>query len=74
MSNVHTLQPVSVGERFRFDPDETLEAAKGQAFATVAVIGHYEDGTIWVSSSANSGETYILLDLAKAEIIRMVTE
>lgn len=68
MSQVVKLQPVEIGEGFRFDPDEILEAAKGQGFTTLAVLGQLEDGSFWVSGSANAGETLILMERAKRQI------
>lgn len=67
MSEVVKLQPVEVGEGFRFEPDAILEAAKGQGFTTVAVLGQLEDGSFWVSGSANAGETLILMERAKRQ-------
>ena len=60
--SVHKLELVTVGENFRFDPDEILEAAKGKGFTTVVVIGELPDEDDWLSSSANAGETLILLE------------
>ncbi|WP_273794915.1 hypothetical protein [Brucella intermedia] len=68
MSEVVKLQPVEVGEGFRFDADAILEAAKGKGFTTVAVLGQLEDGSFWVSGSANAGETLILMERAKRQI------
>lgn len=68
MSEVVKFQPVEVGEGFRFDHDAILEAAKGQGFTTVAVLGQLEDGSFWVSGSANAGETLILMERAKRKI------
>lgn len=68
MSEVVKLQPVEVGEGFRFDADAILEAAKGKGFTTVAVLGQLEDDSFWVSGSANAGETLILMERAKRQI------
>ncbi|MBM7328721.1 phosphoribosylformylglycinamidine synthase [Agrobacterium sp. S2] len=68
MSEVVKLQPVEIGDGFRFDPDAILEAAKGKGFTTVAVLGQLEDGSFWVSGSANAGETLILMERAKRQI------
>lgn len=68
MSEVVKLQPVEVGEGFRFDADAILEAAKRKGFTTVAVLGQLEDGSFWVSGSANAGETLILMERAKRQI------
>lgn len=65
MSEVVKLKLVEVGEAHRFDADEILEAAKGNGFNTVAVIGQLDDGSIWISGSANAGETLILMERAK---------
>lgn len=67
--NITKLTPVEVGERFRFEPDEILEEAKGQPFTTVCVLGQLEDGTIYVTGSANAGETMIPLEKAKRRIV-----
>lgn len=68
MSEVVKFQPVEVGEGFRFNPDAILAAAKGKGFTTVAVLGQLEDGSFWVSGSANAGETLILMERAKRQI------
>lgn len=69
MSNVVKFEPEIVGEGFRFDADEILSGALGQPFTTVMVLGQMEDGSIWVSGSANAGETLILMEKAKRQII-----
>lgn len=69
MSNVVKLEPVAVGEGFRFDPDVILDEAKGQGFATLAVLGELPDGTFWVSGSANAGETLVLMERARRQIV-----
>lgn len=69
MSDVVPFNPVEVGEGYRFDPNELLEAAKNQGFTTLAIIGQLEDGSIWISGSANAGETLILMEKAKRQVI-----
>ena len=69
MSNVLKFDPKVVGESFRFDPDEILEAAKGQGFSTVAILAECEDGSVWISGSANAGETLVLMERAKHQIV-----
>ncbi|RWL14884.1 MAG: phosphoribosylformylglycinamidine synthase [Mesorhizobium sp.] len=69
MSNVVKLEPVEIGEGFRFDPDELLEAAKGVGFTTLVILGELEDGTQWTSGSANTGETLILIERAKHNLL-----
>lgn len=68
-ATVHKLELVEVGEGFRFDPDELLEAAKGQGFTKLAILAQNPDGTLWVSGTANAGETLILMELAKHQIV-----
>lgn len=68
-AKVLKFDPVIVGEGFRFDPDELLEAAKGQGFVTLAILGATEDGSFWVSGNANAGETLVLMERAKAVIV-----
>jgi hypothetical protein len=67
--NVHKLQLIEVGEDFRFDADAILEAAKGNSFARMSVIGELPDGSIWVTGSANVGETLILMEMVKRQLI-----
>jgi hypothetical protein len=68
-TNVVEFKPVEVGEGFRFDPDELLEEAKGNITGRLAIIGEMEGGSLWVSGSANAGETMILLEMAKRKIV-----
>jgi hypothetical protein len=69
MAKVVKFEPVVVGEGFRFDADEILDAAKGQEFTILAILGELEDGTIWVSGTANAGETMVLMERAKRQIV-----
>lgn len=69
MAEVVRLHPESVGEGFRFDPDDILEAAKGQEFTTVAVLAQNPDGSIWISGNANAGETLVLMERAKRMVV-----
>lgn len=63
------LHPETVGEGYRFDPDKILEAAKGQDFERLLLIGSYDDGTLYIAGSANAGEMMILMELAKHQIV-----
>ncbi len=67
--NVVRLHPVSSGSSYREDASELLETAKQNAFALVSVIGELEDGTIYVTGTANAGETLILLHRAISRIV-----
>lgn len=68
--NVHHLELVSVGDGFRFDPDEVLEAAKGEGFSNLVLIGERENGDIYLAGMANAGEAVILMEKAKVCIIQ----
>jgi hypothetical protein len=63
------FEPSLVGAGHRFDPDEILEAAKGKEFVTVAILAELPDGTMWTSGNANAGETLILMEKAKRQIV-----
>lgn len=69
MAEIVKLELVEVGENFRFEPDYILDAAKGQKFTTLAVLAQNEDGTLWVSSTANLGETVILIEKSKHQLL-----
>lgn len=69
MSNVVKLEPVEIGESFRFDPDQVLEDAKGQEFTCLAILGCLPDGEIWVSGNANAGEILVLMEQAKRKLV-----
>lgn len=58
-----------VGEGYRFNCDEILEAAKGRDFGRLLIIGDLPDGKIYVAGSANAGESLILLERAKMRIV-----
>ena len=68
-TNVLKFDPVVVGEGYRFEPDEILEEAKGAGFVKVCILGELEDGTVWVSGSANGGETLVLMEMTKRKIV-----
>lgn len=68
--NVHKLQLVEVGEGFRFEADEILEAAKGQGLVNVVIVGELPDGELWVSGASNAGLVMILMERAKLQIIQ----
>lgn len=38
-------------------------------FRKVAVLGELEDGSLWISSNINAGETLILMEYAKKRVI-----
>ncbi|RVK26281.1 hypothetical protein [Sinorhizobium meliloti] len=69
MGEVRKLELVEVGEGFRFEADEVLEAAKGNGFTVLAIVGELPDGSSWISGTANAGETMILLERAKHHLI-----
>jgi len=67
--NVVNFEPSVVGEGYRFDPDETLEAAKGKEFTKVAILAEKPDGSMWISGNADAGETMVLMEKAKRKIV-----
>lgn len=69
MSNVVKLEPVEIGEGYRFDADAILEAAKGAGFTRLAILGDLEDGSVWVSGNANAGEILVLMEMAKRQLV-----
>ena len=68
-AEVAPFKPETVGEGYRFDPDDVLECAKGHDFVTLVIIGEYEDGTQYIAGNANAGETVIAMERAKHNII-----
>lgn len=69
MGEVHKLELVSIGENIRIDPDQVLEEAKGHSFDRLVIIGELPDGEIYTAGSANAGESLILLEMAKRQIV-----
>ena len=68
-ADICKLQPVSIGDGFRFDPDEILDAAKGQGFSELVILGTLPNGERWVSGNCNAGEALILMERANLEMI-----
>jgi hypothetical protein len=69
--NIIPFKPELVGEAFRFDCDALLDAAKGRGFDRLVIIADYADGPgIWVSGSANAGESVMLIEAAKHRLLR----
>lgn len=69
MTNVVDLKLIEVGSGYRFDAEKLLEAAKAHAFERMAIIGRLESGELYVSGTANAGETMILIEQAKHMIV-----
>lgn len=69
MGEVRKFEPREVGPGYRFDPDQILDAAKGQDFTTLVIVAELPDGETWVSSSANAGEALVLMERAKRQIV-----
>jgi hypothetical protein len=71
MSNVVRLELREVGEGFRFDPDAILEEAKGKGFTNLVIVGELpDDDEVYVAGMANAGESIIMMERAKLQIIR----
>lgn len=69
MAEVVKFKPEIVGDGYRFDADECLDAAKGQDFVTLAILAESPDGELYVAGNANAGETLILMERAKHLIV-----
>lgn len=55
------------------DPDHILEAAKGNEFEDVLVVGLEDDGGLWLSASTSDAERIVfLLERAKQKFMRIV--
>lgn len=67
--SVVKLEPVNIGEKFRFDPDETLQSCMGYDYRDMAVIGQMTDGAYSIVSNMNSGELLILMEHIKLKLI-----
>lgn len=72
-ATVHKLKLVECGENVRLDADKLLEAAKGKKWHRLAIIGQLEESDeqseFYLVGTANAGETLILIELAKLDII-----
>ena len=68
-ATVLKLVPEVISDDVRFDPDQTLEDAKGMNFTTLTIIGQTEDGDIHFAGNANCGELLILIERAKHQIV-----
>ncbi len=62
------FHPVEIGDGYRFDPDEVLESAKGQAFDLLVIIGVNAEG-MQTYGNANAGESLILMERAKHYVV-----
>jgi hypothetical protein len=69
-ATVLEFKPEAVGDNYRIDTDQILNAAIGTKFARLAILGETDDGEIYVAGSANAGETLVLMELAKYRIVR----
>jgi len=64
-----------VSDRVVIHPDKVLTEATGRGFEMVVVVGlnpDDPDGPLWVSCSHNSSDSVMLLERAKAHIVRLV--
>jgi aspartate 1-decarboxylase len=69
MGEVFQFKPEFVGEGYRFDAAEILDAAKKRNLSTMVVMGQTEDGEIYVAGTANRGESLVLIERAKRIIV-----
>lgn len=66
------LVPYEVGEGYRVEADAVLEGAKGKNWKRLLIVGELADEPeedLYVAGNANAGETLILMELAKLQII-----
>lgn len=69
-ANVVPFHPTEVGDGYRFDPDQILDEAKGRKFVRLVIIGEIEgEDDLYVAGNANAGESIILMEHAKLDII-----
>lgn len=72
-NNVVKLELISIGEDVRLDPDAILEAAMGKGFTKLVIIGEFpedsDEDELFIAGSANAGESLILMELAKLQVI-----
>ena len=70
-ATVHKLELVEIGDGVRLDPNKVLDGAKGKDWIRLMVVGQIEgESGIYIAGNANAGETLILMELAKLQIIR----
>jgi len=68
-NNVTKFEPTVVGDGYRFDANEILDAAKDQEMETVVIIGQLPSGELWVSSAVNAGTALVLIHRAINQIV-----
>jgi hypothetical protein len=68
-AEVVPLRLVSIGETVRLDPDKVLATAMGKKLTNLVVIAELPDGDLWLSGIANAGESLILMERAKQQIV-----
>ena len=71
--NVIKLVPDTVGGDYLIPPDQVLQQAVGR-LTDVVVIGEDEDGEIYIAASRNQGVANLLIDMAKAKLIKECLE
>jgi hypothetical protein len=69
VDKVVKLELVEVGDGMRLDAITVLDAAKNERFERMLVIGRTEDGELYIAATANAGESLVLLEHAKHQII-----
>lgn len=69
-ATVHRLQLIQCGDQVRLDAEAVLDGAKGRDWDRLMVIGQVVgEDRVYVAGNANAGETLILMELAKLQII-----
>lgn len=75
MADIVKLEPTEVGEDYRSNPEELLKKAiehcRECGVSSLVIIGEDpDDDDPWVMSIANAGQTLILMERAKLELIK----
>lgn len=69
MTLITKFIPNEMGADIRLDSTDVLETAKSYDFERMAIIGRTKDGELYVTGTANAGETLVLLEQAKYYIV-----
>jgi hypothetical protein len=68
VSEVVEFRPSLVGDGIKIDCDQILTAALGR-LENVVIIGTEKDGSPYTASSDGLGETILLIELAKRDLL-----
>ena len=66
--NIVTLVPDSVGDDFKFDPEQVLDACRGK-YTDLVVIGEDENGELFIHATSNLSRANLMMDIVKARLV-----